>query len=96
MGKQISIKCSNHFSTPYSANTAKANIELNQGCFLATTTVDVFRGPIVTTDLASKFRDVLIGGEIGYDSTKGNIDKYSVSLGLDRAPKSSDPSFDGL
>lgn len=37
------------------------------------------------TDLATKFRDFMLGGEMGYDVSRGLIDKYSISVGLERA-----------
>lgn len=66
------------------ANGAKANIELAQGCVLATTTVDLLKGPTLVSDLATRFRDFQLGGELGYDVAKGTIDKYSLSLALTR------------
>lgn len=68
----------------FSANSTKACVELNQGCLLSTSTVDVLRGPILTTDLATRFRDFQLGGEIGYDASKGTLEKYSVAIGFDR------------
>lgn len=66
------------------ANSTKATIELNQGYLFATSSVDVLRGPILTSDVATRFRDLQLGGEIGYDVARGSIDKYSVSLAFDR------------
>lgn len=67
-----------------SANSTKACVELNQGCLLTSSTVDVLRGPLLTTDLATRFRDVQLGGEIGYDAAKGTLEKYSLAIALDR------------
>ncbi len=67
-----------------SANSIKANIELAQGCVLATTTVDMLKGSSFVSDLSTRFRDFQLGGEVGYDATKGTIEKYSVALSLDR------------
>jgi hypothetical protein len=69
---------------PNGTNSTKANVELNQGCFLTSTSIDIFRGPVLTTDLATRFRFLQLGGEVGYDVSKGTLDKYSVSLAIDR------------
>ncbi|PJF19323.1 hypothetical protein PSACC_00830 [Paramicrosporidium saccamoebae] len=69
---------------PNGTNSTKANVELNQGCFLTSTSIDVFRGPVLTTDLATRFRFLQLGGEVGYDVSKGTLDRYSVSLSIDR------------
>lgn len=69
---------------PNGSNTAKANIEMSNRCFLTTTSVDVLRGPIMTTDMSSRFRDFQFGGEVGYDVARKSIDKYSLAISLDR------------
>jgi voltage-dependent anion channel protein 2 len=71
---------------PNGANSTKASVELNQGgCIVTSATIDIFKGPVMVTDLATRFRDLQFGGELGYDVAKGTIDKYSVSIALDRA-----------
>lgn len=67
-----------------SVNNGKAVLELARPAFVTTTTVDVFRGPLVWTDVATRWSDFLLGGEVGYDVTSGKVDKYSVALALDR------------
>ena len=79
----IKVRLENNDSL-YRANSSKASIELAQCGFLSTTTIDVFRGPNMTSDLSAKFRDLQLGGEVGYDVAKGTIDKYSVALALNR------------
>lgn len=59
-------------------------MEVCQPTFAATTTVDLFRGPQVAGDLALRFRDVQFGGEVGFDLSKGTLDKYTLSVALDR------------
>ena len=69
---------------PSGANNAKATLEMDHGVFVATNTIDVLRGPTMNSDLSTRFRDFQLGGELGYDVSKGTIDKYTVSLALDR------------
>lgn len=60
-------------------------VELNQGFFVTSTTVEALKGPVVTSDMAARFRDFQLGGEASYDVAKGGLEKYSVSLSLDRS-----------
>lgn len=70
---------------PSRTNSTKAALELKQGCLLTSSSIDLFRGPVLTTEVGTRFRDLQLGGELGYDVAKGTVDKYSVAVALDRA-----------
>lgn len=59
-------------------------MEVNQGPILAGASLDVFNGPIVKADLATRIKDFLVGGEVGYDVSTGKINKYTASVAFDR------------
>lgn len=42
------------------------------------------KSPLVWTDLSTRYSDIQVGGELGYDVNSGKVDKYSVALALDR------------
>lgn len=67
-----------------SVNNGKAILEVAQPAFVTTTTFDVFRGPLVWTDIATRWSDIQVGGEVGYDMASGKVDKYSLAVALDR------------
>ena len=62
----------------------KVALELCQPAFFASANVDVFKGPLLGADLAARFRDFLLGGEVSYDIKQGQIEKYSAALSFDR------------
>ena len=53
--------------------------------FSAAASVDVFKGPMLGADVAARFRDFLVGGEVNYDISQGTIEKYSTAISLDRS-----------
>lgn len=57
---------------------------MNQGPVLAGASLDVFKGPIVNADLATRIKDFLVGGEVAYDVSTGKIEKYTASIAFDR------------
>lgn len=63
----------------------KVALELVQPCFSAAASVDVFKGPMLGADVAARFRDFLVGGEVNYDISQGTIEKYSTAISLDRS-----------
>lgn len=64
---------------------AKLALEVSQPLFFTTASLDLFKGPLVNADVATRCRDIQLGADLTYDMSKGAIDKYSVGLGLDRA-----------
>lgn len=65
-------------------NNGKAVLEIAQPAFVTTTTLDLLRGPLVWADVATRYADVQVGAEVGYDYSSGKVDKYSVAVALDR------------
>lgn len=81
-GLKLDLK---HTVQPAGPIGTKVTLQLSQPALVATTTLDVFSGPVLTADVAARFRDIQIGGEIGYDVAKGTLDKYTAAISLDRA-----------
>jgi hypothetical protein len=67
-----------------SAKSTKVALEFAQPMLSASASVDVFKGPLLGADVAARFRDFLLGGEISYDVKQGQIDKYSAAVAFDR------------
>lgn len=60
-------------------------LEIAQPVFVTTSTFDwAAKGPVVWTDVSTRYADFQLGGEVGYNMTSQKIDKYSVALSLDR------------
>jgi len=69
---------------PVGPVNTKVSIDLIQPAIMATVALDLFRGPIVNADVSTRFRDVQVGAEIGYDVAKSNIEKYTAAIAFDR------------
>jgi voltage-dependent anion channel protein 2 len=46
--------------------------------------LDVFKGPLLSADLATRFQDIQLGGEVTYGASSNAIESYSLGLSLDR------------
>lgn len=73
-----------NFNIFFRVNNGKAVLEVAKPAFVSTMTFDFFRGPLVWTDAATRWSDIQVGGEVGYDVSSQKVDKYSVAVALDR------------
>ena len=63
---------------------AQVGLEVFHGPLLVTSKCDVFSGPIVKSDVSTRFRDFLVGGEVHYDVASANVHQYTASIAFDR------------
>jgi voltage-dependent anion channel protein 2 len=70
--------------TPNGPGNAVVGVELSHGPVLVNSKVDVFSGPVVKSDVSTRFKDFLVGAEFGYDVSTASISHYSASVGIER------------
>lgn len=58
--------------------------ELNQGPLILTSSFDLFKGPVIKTDAATRFKDFLVGAEANFDVANGRLCDYTASIAFDR------------
>ncbi|ORZ34892.1 eukaryotic porin/Tom40 [Catenaria anguillulae PL171] len=60
---------------------AKVSLEYKQDALATRSSIDLFKGPIATADLALNHDGILFGAETAYDLASGNVTKYNFAFG---------------